>query len=132
VYTMHWPLSCDKSATKHFLTAHNAVQWSLGLRCHWLKICCLPSHRVPLFLIAINFRLTICLWYHTAPNFGQSECSYVDSVGLSQSVTPFMSVWSSTGLPFSVWCALPLTCISYIRLTIISVNNGFCGTNYYC
>jgi hypothetical protein len=45
--------------------------------------------------------------------------------GLSKSATPFMSVWSSADLPFSVRCALPLTCISYIRLTIISVNDGF-------
>jgi hypothetical protein len=82
------------------------------------------------YKLAINFLLKICL-YHTAPNFGQSARSYEDSPGLSQSATPFMSVWSSAGLPFSVRCALPVAYISNIRLTIISVDDDFRGTNYY-
>jgi hypothetical protein len=40
------------------------------------------------------------------PQFRQSQYSYTDSAGLSQSATHFMSIQSSAGLPFSVQCAL--------------------------
>jgi hypothetical protein len=109
-----WRFQCKTTWHTEGATVHNKkiyIQWSLSLRS--------ASHRVPLFLLAINFRLTICWWKH-GPQF-RPIGALLGGLSRPQPISdPFYERLELSWLAFQC-----LMCVAFNMYFLYSINDNF-------
>jgi hypothetical protein len=116
------------------------IQWSLGLRCHRLSIFrfTIRLAQGPIVSISDKFSINDMFIKPHGPQF-RPIGTLLGGLSRPHPISDHFYkrlalIWLAFQCLMCVACgnsSQTLACISYIRLTIISINDGFRGTNYY-